>query len=162
MLSKMWYGKYQTVKVRFLHCDEWINWTQVGLPTPCCIITYIIACAASCLCCIGMSSSVSVCDTQWEQSCWLFSVYLPASSCSVPVLRKPVLQPRRPGRHNTTACEREGHWNRENEWETLRQRRGKRERERKGEGHAEWGKIGDRDVGNQSERGWSSGSSYFW
>lgn len=98
---------------------------------------------------IGMSSSLSVCNAQWEQSSWLFSVYLPASSCSVPVLRKPVLQPRRPGRHNTTACERVGHWNKENE----RERHRGRERKRGREGHAEQDKKGDRDVGYQSERG---------
>lgn len=39
---------------------------------------------------------------------WLFSLYVPASPCSVPVLRKPALQLSRPGRLNTTACERGG------------------------------------------------------
>lgn len=115
-----------------------IYWIQVGLPMAWCIITYIIACAVSCLCCTGMSSSVSVRDTQWEQWSWLFSVYLPASSCSVPALRKPVLQPRRPGRHNTTACEWEGRWNK-----------------RKWERHQEWKKGWERDMWREikQERG---------
>lgn len=70
-----------------------------------------------------MSSSVSVCDAQWERSSWLFSVYLAASSCSVPVLRKPVLQSRRPGRHNTTAWEQEGHETERMRGEILRQKK---------------------------------------
>lgn len=78
---------------------------------------------------LSMGSSVSVCDTQWEHWSWLFSVYLPASPCSVPVLRKPVLQLRRPGRHNTTACERVGRCNKR-EWERdMRGTKGERDRE---------------------------------
>lgn len=90
-----------------------------------------VCCVPPSFSCVGMSSTASVCDTQWEQPIWLFSVYLPASPCSVPVFRKPVLQPRGPGRHNTTACEQEGHWNMENERE--REREALRHREKKEE-----------------------------
>lgn len=104
----MRYGTYHAVKVSLLSCPDKIYWMQVGSPVTHRIIESITTCAGSSSGWTDMNSSLSECDAQWERPSWLFSVRLPASSCSVPVLRKPALLPRRPGRHNTTACEREG------------------------------------------------------
>lgn len=104
----MGYGTYHTVKVSLLCCPDKINCIQVGSPMTRRIIASITVCAGSSSGCTDTNRRLSVCDVQWERPSWLFSMRLPASSCSVPVLRKPALRPRRPGRHNTTACKREG------------------------------------------------------